>query len=137
MIRHFILVAIIIFTAGSAFAAQYIKVEEFKTALEQKKEMHIVDIQEADDFEEHHFANSLETNAYPVKSVTEKKRIDRIIPAIISSASPVIIICPRGKGGAMNTFEHLKSQGIDEGRLYILEGGMADWPYRDILKQGR
>lgn len=137
MIRNFIFVAIIVFTAGSAFATQYIKTEEFKTALEQKKEMYIVDIQETDDFEEHHFANSLETNAYPVKSDTEKKRLDRIIPAIISSVSPVIIICPRGKGGAVNTYEYLKTQGIDEGRLYILEGGMAGWPYRDILKQGR
>jgi len=137
MISKFILVAIIVFTAGSAFATQYIKTEEFKTALEQKKEMHIVDIQEADDFDEHHFANSIETNAYPVKSDTEKKRLDRIIPVIISSVSPVIIICPRGKGGAVNTYEYLKTQGIDEGRLYILEGGMAGWPYRNILRQGR
>jgi len=137
MIRKFILVAIIVFTAGSAFATQYIKTEEFKTALEQKKEMHIVDIQEADDFEEHHFANSIETNAYPVKSTDEKKRLDKILPTINTSVSPVVIICPRGKGGAMNTYEHLKAQGVSEGRLFILEGGMAGWPYKEILKHGR
>ncbi|MDU0457248.1 MAG: rhodanese-like domain-containing protein [Geobacteraceae bacterium] len=137
MIRNLIFTLLIVLATGSAFAAQYIKAEDFKNAIEQKKDMFIVDIQEADDFDEHHFAGSLETNAYPVKSTDEKKRLDKILPTINTSVLPVVIICPRGKGGAMNTYEHLKAQGVSEGRLFILEGGMAGWPYKEILQHGR
>ena len=48
-----------------------------------------------------------------------------------------MVVCPRGKGGAMNSYDYLKTQGIPEERLRILEGGMAGWPFKELLKQGR
>jgi hypothetical protein len=49
----------------------------------------------------------------------------------------VVIICPRGKSGASNTYDYIKSKGIPENRLYILEGGIAGWPYKEMLIKGR
>jgi rhodanese-related sulfurtransferase len=47
----------------------------------------------------------------------------------------VVIICPRGKSGAGNTYEYLRAMGISEERLRILEGGIAGWPYTEMLKK--
>ena len=127
---------VFLFTA-TAFAANYVKPDEFKKWLETGKKMIIVDIQPAKDFEEHHFKGSIETNAFPAKTDEEKKRLDKVIPQIMSSKDDVVIICPRGKSGASNTYEYLKSKGVPENRLYILEGGIAGWPYKKIFVKGR
>lgn len=121
----------------SAFAANMLKPEVFKQWLESKKKMIILDIQPADAFEKHHFEGSIETNAFPAKTDEEKARLNKAIEKAKASKDDVVIICPRGRSGAMNTYEHLKSKGIDEKRLYILEGGMAGWPYKEMLKKGR
>lgn len=137
MIKRILLTLLATLAASSVFAAQYIKPDELKQNLDQKKPVVIVDIQTAEEFAKHHLDSSLETNAYPVKSAEEQKRLDTTLSAINSTTAPVVIVCPRGKGGAMNTYEYLKTRGIPEERLFILEGGMAGWPYKDILKQGR
>ncbi len=49
----------------------------------------------------------------------------------------VVIICPKGKGGALNAYDYLKSKGVPENRLFILEGGIDDWPYPDLFVKGR
>ncbi len=120
-----------------AFAANYVKPEDFKKWLETGKKMIIVDIQPAADFEKHHFKGSIETNAFPAKTDEEKKRLDKVIPQIMSSKDDVVIMCPRGKSGASNTYEYLKSKGVPENRLFILEGGIAGWPYKEMFVTGR
>lgn len=125
------------FLTTAAFAANYVKPEEFKKWLETGKKMVIVDIQPAKEFEEHHFKGSIETNAFPAKTDEEKKRLDRVIPQIMSSKDDVVIICPRGRSGASNTYEYLKSKGVPEKRLYILEGGIEGWPYKEMFIKGR
>lgn len=137
MFKRLIITVALTISASSVFAAQYIKPDDLKRSMDQKKSVVIVDIQTADDFTKHHLDSSLETNAYPVKSPEDKKRLDQAITTINSSASPVVIVCPRGKGGAMNTYEYLKTKGVPEGRLFILEGGMAGWPYKEVVRQGR
>jgi rhodanese-related sulfurtransferase len=97
----------------------------------------VVDIQPAGEYEAHHFKNSIETNAFPAKADKEKKKLDRALTAIKASKNNVVIICPRGRSGASNTYDHLKVQGVYESRLFILEGGVEGWPYTDTLVQGR
>jgi rhodanese-related sulfurtransferase len=121
----------------AAFAANYVKPDVFKQWLSGSKQFLIVDIQPADNFVEHHFKGSMETDAFPVKSDEQKKRIDAILPKIQSSKNEVVIICPKGKGGALNTYDYLKSKGVPENRLFILEGGIDGWPYPDLLVKGR
>ena len=120
-----------------AFAANYVKPEEFKKWLESGKKVIIVDIQPAKEFEEHHFKGAIETNAFPAKTDEEKKRLDKVLPIIMSSDADVVIVCPRGRSGAMNAYEYLKSKGVPEKRLYILEGGVAGWPYKEMFIKGR
>lgn len=132
----FTLCFLFLFTTA-AFAANYVKPDEFKKWLESGKKLIIVDIQPAEDFEEHHFKGSIETNAFPAKTDEEKKRLDKVIPQIMSSRDDVVIICPRGRSGASNTYEYLKSKGVPENRLYILEGGVAGWPYKEMFQKGR
>lgn len=138
MKKYFVLALVFVFVLTTfAFAANYVKSDEFKKWIETGKKMIIIDIQPKNEFEKHHFKGSIETNAFPAKTDDEKKRLDSAIEKIKKSKDDVVIICPRGKGGASNTYDYLKSKGIPENRLYILEGGIAGWPYKEMLIKGR
>lgn len=121
----------------TAFAADYVKRDMFKQWLKTAKQVVIVDIQPADDYEKQHFKGSIETNAFPAKTEEERKRIDKALPAISSSKDEVVIICPRGRSGASNTYDYLVNKGVSEKRLFILEGGIAGWPYKELYVKGR
>ncbi len=123
-------------TVSAAMAANYIEAEELKQAFEKKAPMIIVDIQPAPDFVKQHLPGSIETNAFPAKTADEKHRLDKVLTTVRASADPVIIVCPRGKSGAKNSYEYLLSQGVDENRLQILDDGIAGWPYKELFKQG-
>lgn len=132
-----IAIVALIIIPQAVFAANYVKPDIFKQWLTTNKPPVIVDIQPADDFGAHHFKGSIETNAFPSKTDEEKKRIDKALSAIRSSNNDVVIICPRGKGGASNTYDYLTSKGVAESRLFILEGGIANWPYPDLFVKGK
>jgi hypothetical protein len=57
-----------------------------------------------------------------------------VLPKIESSADDVVIVCPKGGGGAKKTYDFYKSKGVDEKRLLILEKGMGGWPYKTESK---
>ena len=97
----------------------------------------MVDIQPAADFAKQHLPGSIETNAFPAKSDEEKARLNKALPAINGSKAPVVVLCPRGKSGAKNSYEYLQSKGVPENRLQILEGGIADWPFTEMFVKGR
>ncbi len=138
MKKVFVLTVLFVFVLTSlALAANMVKPDVFKQWLENKKLLIIFDIQPADEFAKHHFEGSIETNAFPAKTDEEKARLNKAIDKIKASKEDVVIVCPRGRSGAMNTYEYLKSKGIDEKRLYILEGGIAGWPYKEMLKKGK
>lgn len=132
-----ILVTAAIVLPHAALAANYVKPDVFKEWLDSGKQLVIVDIQPADDFEEQHFKGSIETNAFPAKTDEEKKRIDKALSMISASKGDVVVICPRGKSGASNTYDYLKLRDVPEDRLYILEGGIAGWPYKEAFVNGR
>ncbi len=89
----------------------------------------MLDIQVEEEFSQHHIDNAVATYAYPVKSDTDKQKLQAVVGQLQASKEPVTIICPRGGGGAKRTYDYLKEQGISESRLLILEGGQAEWPY--------
>ena len=127
--------ACVLVLAGNAFAGSYnyISPEQMKTKLEQKTPMHIMDIQVEDGYAKHHLPGAMKSCAYPVKSAEDKAKLDAFMADITKDEAPVVIICPRGKGGAERTYEHLKEKGISESRLLILEGGQEGWPYPESL----
>lgn len=110
---------------------------DFKQWLEADKAMIIVDIQDKAAFAAHHFPGSIETNSFPVKSEAEKKRIDPVVAEFKKTGNDVVVICPRGGGGAKRCYSYLKSQGVAEDKLYILKGGVDKWPHRDMLSAAK
>ena len=129
----------VLLVAAAAMATdyRYVKQDTFKGWLESGRPMVIVDIQPAEDFAEEHFKGAIETNAYPVKSDEEKKRLDVTREKIGASTEDVIIVCPRGGAGAKNTYDYLKSKGVEEKRLHILEKGSKGWPWPELCVDGR
>ncbi len=123
--------------SASAFAANYVKPEVFKQWLRSHKSIIIVDIQPSEDFLEQHFRGSIMTDAYPVKTDEDKKRLDPAVKKGKASKGDVVIVCPRGKTSSINAYDYLKAQGIPENRLFILEGGIDGWPYKEMLVKGK
>ncbi|MEN8140804.1 MAG: rhodanese-like domain-containing protein [Thermodesulfobacteriota bacterium] len=125
-------------TATSAVAGSYNYVgkKEFKGWLTAGKSMVIVDIQEKDAFAKHHFPGSIETNAFPVKTDAQRRSIDpAVVKAKANMADDVIVVCPRGGGGAKRCYDYLRQQGVADSRLYILKGGVDKWPHRAMLEK--
>lgn len=138
MLKKFAAVLILtLTTATAALAANYIEPQELKELLDKKQPVILVDIQPAADFEKQHIVGSIETNAFPGKTDDEKKRLDKTLPIIKASKDPLVVVCPRGKSGAKNSYDYLMKQGVAEDRLQILDGGIAEWPYKELFVKGR
>lgn len=139
MFRGFVAVLLMLMVAAAAVAAdyRYVAPEKFKEWQESGKKAIIVDIQVPAEFEKRHFKGSIETGAYPVKTDEERKKLDKTLEQINASKDDVVIICPRGGGGAKNTYDYLKGKGVEEKRLFILAKGMEGWPYPEMCATGR
>ncbi|QOX79055.1 rhodanese-like domain-containing protein [Trichlorobacter lovleyi] len=124
-------------SATMALAANYIEPQELKELLDKKTPVILVDIQPAADFEKQHIPGSIETNAFPAKTDEEKARLDKVLARIKSSKDLVVVVCPRGKSGAKNSYNYLESKGVSEDRMQILEGGIAEWPFKELFVTGR
>jgi rhodanese-related sulfurtransferase len=136
------LVLLMLLIVGSTSIAMagsynYVDQDQFRQWLEKGKDMSLVDIQVPVEFRQHHFKDSLETNAYPVKTADDKQKLDRIVPMLSSTKTEVVVVCPRGGGGAKNTYDYLKEKGIDEKRIFILKEGMQGWPYKELTIAGK
>jgi rhodanese-related sulfurtransferase len=139
MKRFILLLTLILATSAIAMAANYNYVEQaqFRQWLEKGKDMTVVDIQVPTEFQKHHFKGSLETNAFPVKTLDEKGKLDKILPVLAAGRKDVVVVCPRGGGGAKNTYDYLKEKGIPENRIFILKEGMQGWPYKELVATGK
>jgi thiosulfate/3-mercaptopyruvate sulfurtransferase len=129
--------SIVVFTSNVIAAddsLNYITPEETKSKIESGEALTLLDIQIEDEYTRHHIRGSLATYAYPVKSDAEKAKLDNFIPYLSSRTDTIVIICPRGGGGAKRTFEYLASRGIESKRMYILEKGQGGWPYPRLIE---
>jgi len=115
----------------------YVAPEQFKQWIESGKPMILVDIQDKPSFAKHHFPGSIETNSFPTESEAERKRLDPAVAAFQKTKHDVVVICPRGGGGAKRTYSYMKSQGVPEGKLFILTGGVDKWPHRAMLEASK
>lgn len=135
--RIVLTLALTLMSATVALAANYIEPQELKALLDKKSEVILVDIQPAADFEKQHLPGSIETNAFPAVKDEEKSRLDKALAVIKASKAQVIVLCPRGKSGAKNSYNYLESKGVPEERMQILEDGIAGWPYKELFVTGR
>lgn len=114
---------------------KYYTAEQTKKAIEEKKDIILIDIQVEDDFKAHHIKGVVPTYAYPVKSDEDKAKLEKVLPDLQKSKAPIVIVCPGGAGGAEKTFAYLSEKGIDKDRLFILEKGQKGWPYEELLEK--
>lgn len=129
-----LLLVVALIGAGPAAGGEYryVKQQEFRGWLQSGKKMFIVDIQEPAAFAAQHFGGSIGTGAFPAKSDEERRKLDGAVKQAASTSVDIVIVCPRGGGGAKNSYDYLKERGIEEKRLYILEKGMQGWPYPEL-----
>jgi rhodanese-related sulfurtransferase len=135
-IHLMVLVGIVAMTGNTRAAEDhfnYITPEKTKSRIESGEGVILLDIQIEEEYAQHHIRGSLATYAYPVKSDAQKAKLDRVIPKLSANTDPIVIICPRGGGGAKRTFEYLASRGIQNKRLFILEKGQSGWPYPQLV----
>ncbi len=121
--------------AGQALASPdygYISPDEVKAGMEAGDEVTIVDICEPEMFDNGHIEGSVGTGAYPVKSDGDIAKLAEVLPGIEGSTAPVVIVCPKGKGGAKRTYDYFKGKGVAAERLKILEGGLTGWPHEKV-----
>lgn len=135
--RHLAMTLIgLLLLGGTALAwgYQYLEPADMKQWLNMGKEMVIVDIQPAKDFADHHFQGAIETNAFPTESEAERQRLAKAVAAYRAKPADVVVVCPRGGGGAKRTSDYLKENGVPEEKLFILAGGMDKWPYQELIQ---
>jgi len=106
--------------------------ETAKLIREDASKIVLVDIQEKPDFDEEHLKGALATYAYPVKTEDEKARLAALLPEI-KEGQKVIIVCPRGGGGADRAYDFYLSKGVKKDNLLTLKDGQYGWP-RDKVK---
>lgn len=112
----------------------YISPEQMKSKLDKAEDLLILDIQVKDEFDKHHLPGSLPTYAYPVKTEQERISLNKAVTIYNESGKSVVIVCPRGKGGAKRSYDYMLSQNIPEEKIAILKNGMAGWPYGKLVE---
>ena len=105
----------------------YISAADLETRLTAELPTNIVDIQVEKEFAQHHIKGATPTYAYPVKSDTDRSKLDATVEELKVNADPVVIVCPRGGGGAKRTYDYLLQQGVAADRLMILAKGQEGW----------
>ena len=136
--RFFILFLLIFLSPGYTFASgsqyKYISAEDLKSRINSNLPTNIIDIQVEKEFSQHHIKGAIPTYAYPVKTDSDRAKIDAKIEQINTNADPVVIVCPRGGGGAKRTYDYLLQQSISDERLLILEKGQSGWSYISLTE---
>ena len=116
----------------------YITAEETAALMRTAPEsLVIVDIQEKPGFNKEHLKGAVDTYAYPVKTDAEKAALAAVLPSI-KPGQKVIIVCPRGGGGADRAYDFYLENGISKDQLFTLKGGQEKWPrtkISDVLVQ--
>ena len=131
--------SLVLLAAGIGRATPYdsynfISAKDLKNRLDGESSKIIIDICPVEQFAKGHIKGSIETNAYPVKTKEEKARLDEYLPKLKESSDDVVIVCPRGAGGAKRAFDFYSTNGVKKNRLLILEKGMGGWPYETEKK---
>lgn len=121
--------------AGGKF--NYITAEELEGKLKSGEKIELVDIQVEQEYAQHHIRGAFPTYSFPVKSDEEKAKLDSALPMLNASKTPIVVICPRGGGGAERAYDHLMGKGVEGSRLFILEKGQAGWKNAELTATGK
>lgn len=129
-----LLVAVGLSAPGAGESYRYVKAADLAARLSAKDPVVMVDIQAEPEYAQRHIKGVIPTYAYPVKSDAERSRIEAVVSQLQASSAPVVVVCPRGGGGAERAYDLLREKGVAPERLYILEKGQAGWTYGDLTE---
>ena len=115
----------------------YIAPSELKQRLDAGGKPILLDIQVESDYAKHHLPGAVPTYAYPARTDAERAKLQPTVSRIMASKEDVIIVCTGGGSGAKNTVDYLKSQGVPESRMKILEKGQKGWPFPEMVTATR
>lgn len=118
---------------GLALAYNMITAEDFKLRLDTKEPTILLDIQKKNAFKEHHFYGSIRTYAYPAKTDADLESVVQAVRMYEQTENIVVVIGPRGGRPAQRTVEFLITRGVPEEKIFILEGGIRNWPQKNML----
>lgn len=130
------LLVLMMSATAMAWGYNYVEPAQLKQWMQGGKKIAIVDIQVPEEFWKHHLKGAVETNAFPAKSAAERRRLDPVIAKLAAGQEDIVVVCPRGGGGAKNACDYLKEKGIPERRTFILKDGMQGWPYKELTVGG-
>lgn len=132
---HVICIALLLAVCAPlpSFAYNLMEPEELKVLLDSGQPVILLDIQPEDNYREHHFYGSLATSAYPVKTEAESRSLEQAVTLYETNRHDIVIIGPRGGRAAQRTHDYLAGRGIPEEQIHILRGGIAHWPFREML----
>jgi len=128
---RFFLLLVILLISSFSWAGDgkynYISASDLEARLTTNQPTNIIDIQVEEEFAQHHIKGAIPTYAYPVKSDADRAKIEASVEQLKTNDDPVVVVCPRGAGGATRTYDYLLQQGISAERLVILEKGQGGW----------
>jgi thiosulfate/3-mercaptopyruvate sulfurtransferase len=134
----FSLLLVLLFISSFSWAGdgeyKYISASDLEARLTTNQPTAIVDIQVEEEFAQHHIKGAIPTYAYPVKSDADRVKLDTTVERLKTNEDPVVVVCPRGAGGATRTYDYLLQQGISSERLVILENGQGGWSYTPLTE---
>jgi len=131
----FIVPILCLFCTVTSFAANvnYLAADALKTMFDNNQRLVIADIQKPGEFKKHHFYSAIETAAYPVKTEARRQRLDKVVEMYEKTGNPIVIVGPRGTSASKRAYQYLLDQDVDEDEIFILKGGIKDWPYKEFL----
>jgi rhodanese-related sulfurtransferase len=136
LLEKFVFVAIfwlLCTVSASAGTLNIISSSDFKEMLDTQEPVIIADIQKTNNFRKHHFYAAIETNAYPVKTSSQRKKLETIVKMFEKTGDPIVIVGPRGTSGSKRACEYLQEEGVPQDKIFLLKGGIREWPYKELL----
>lgn len=118
---------------AAALAYNMMKADELKVRIETKQPTILLDIQKKNAYKEHHFFGSVRTFAYPAKTDLQLESVVQGVRIHNQTGDDIVIIGPRGGRASKRTFDFLVTRGVPEGKIFILDGGIRQWPYKKML----
>ncbi|MCL7488756.1 MAG: rhodanese-like domain-containing protein [Desulfobulbaceae bacterium] len=118
---------------GIALAYNMLTADELKIRLDTKVPTILLDIQKKTAYLEHHFYGSVRTFAYPAKNDKDLESAIQGVRMHEQTGNEIVIIGPRGGRPSQRTVDYLVTRGVPEEKIFILEGGIRDWPHREML----
>lgn len=116
-----------------ALAFNMMTADELKVRLETKQPTILLDIQKKNAYKEHHFEGSIRTYAYPARTDADLESAVQGVRKHEQTGNDVVIIGPRGGKASQRTVGFLITRGIPEENIFILQGGITKWPYKEML----